>query len=95
MFLPNIERSYPFIYLQSVSIPNPMNWYLTKTQDVVLLGGFSLHGAFPTATRKYISGLLPGSWKKEFPLGETPLVADTFLHQFVTATGEIPKIFDH
>lgn len=67
-----------------------MNWHLMKTQDGELLGGFSSHGAFPTSTDKHVSGLLSGSWKKEFPLGETPLIANTFHHQFVTTNREFP-----
>lgn len=90
MFLSNMEKSYPFIYLQSISIMRPMNWYLTKAQDGVLLGGLSFHGAFPTSTRRNVSGLLPRSWKKEFPLDETPLTSNTFLLQFVNTKGDFP-----
>lgn len=67
-----------------------MNWHLMKAQDGVLLCGFSSHGAFPTNTGKYILGLLSGSWKKEFPLGETLLIANIFLCQFGTTNGEFP-----
>lgn len=84
------KDTYLFIYLQSVSIPRPMNSHLTKAQDGVLLGGFSSHGAHPLATGKRGSGLLLGLWRKEFALGETPLIANTFLHQFVDVKGEFP-----
>lgn len=51
---------------------------------------------FPNYYWKYVSGLLLGSWKKEFSLGKTPLIATTLLHQFVTANGDFPCLdFDY
>lgn len=89
-FSPNMERYHPCIYLQFVYVPRSMNWHLTKAQDEVLLGGFSSNGAYPLSKGRHVLGLLPRSWKKEFPLGETLLIANTFIHQLVDARGEFP-----
>lgn len=67
-----------------------MNWHLTKAQDGVQLGGFSSDGAYPFTTKKYISRLLPRSWKRKSFLGEAFWTANTFLQQFVNVNGDFP-----
>lgn len=67
------------LYLQFLYIPIVMDWHLNNAQDGILLGG-SVQGAFPRSFRKHIVGLFLGSLKKDCPLGETPVIALTFLH---------------
>ena len=38
MFLPNMVRTVPLSYLQSMSVPRPMDWDLTRFNDGVSLG---------------------------------------------------------
>lgn len=90
IFLPNMEWSYPLSYLQATSIPWKMEWHLTKPQDGVLLEGFGTTSAFSTNTCRQVTGLLLGSLKKKYPIGETLRISSTFLNFFATVHGEFP-----
>lgn len=71
--------------------PRKMEWHLTKPQDGVLLGCLSSTATFSSSTDKHITGLLPGSLKKEYPIGETPITASIFLNCFSVVHGEFPS----
>lgn len=77
-------------YLQNTSIPQKMQWHLTKPHDDVLLGGFGMTVEFFTNTGKHVAGQLLGSLKKEYLVGETPKISSIFLNCFAVVHGEFP-----
>ena len=89
LFLPDMDRMYPLIYLQPMSIPRLMDWELTRVQDGVTMGTIINRNARPTGSR-VVTGLLPGLVKQEFPMGETPKSGGTFISRFIAAKGDFP-----
>ena len=52
---------------------------LVRAQMGVAIGRISNRAAFPVGHNKEIPELLPSSMKQEFPTGETPKQATTFI----------------
>ena len=71
LFLPDMDRMYPLIYLQPMSIPRLVNWDLTKSQGGVMTGSLINRSARPQGSQ-VILGLQPGLSRPELPVGETP-----------------------
>ena len=90
-FLPDMERMFSLSSIQSMSLHRSMEWELTKEQSGVSLGRISHHTAIPAGHIKNIIGLLPSSLKAEYPIGETPYQASTFISQFMTVKGDFSK----
>ena len=72
MFLPNMVRTVPLSYLQSMSVPKPMDWDLTRFKDGVSLGRVANYKSSSAGHGQNIVGLHPGLVVREFPRGETP-----------------------
>ena len=66
-----------------------MPWNLTGTVGGVMTGHIVNHNARP-AGPQVISGLNPGLYRPEFPIGETPASGGAFIHQFKLAGGNYP-----
>ena len=79
LFLPDMDRMFPLIYLQSLSIPRSMLWDLTGTVSGVVTGHIINRSARPAGSQ-VVAGLQPGLYRPEFPVGETPASGGTFIH---------------
>ena len=89
MFLLDMDRMYPLIYMQPLSITRSMPWDLTGTVSGVITSHIVNRSARP-AGPQVISGLQPGLYRPEFPMGETPASVGAFIHQFKMAGGNYP-----
>ena len=92
-FLSNMERMYPFAYLQHTSIRRTMEWDLSKSISVMSLGKVGVNEAYPAGHGRDIFGLHPGLISAEYPTGETPQLAATFINQFLKVRGDFPTDF--
>lgn len=79
------DRSYPLVYIQKLSVPRYMNWNFTKGQDGVVVGNFGTLNAYQDSPNLFITGLLLGRFNKDYPIGEVPCRANTFLNKFLSA----------
>jgi len=64
---------------------------LTKDQSGVSLERISHHTAIPARHGRNVVGLLPGSLKVNYPIGETPRQAPMFINQFMATKGDFSK----
>jgi len=71
-YLPDMERMFSLSSIQSMSLHRSMEWELTKEQSGVSLGQISCHTAILAGHDRNVVGLLPGSLKAAYPIGETP-----------------------
>jgi len=90
-FLMNMERMFSLSFIQSMFLHRSMEWELTTEQSKVSLGWISHHTAIPVGHGKNVVGLLSGSLKAKYPIGETPRQADMFINQFMTVKGDLLK----
>ena len=90
LFLPIMLRMVPLSYLQSMSIPRPMEWNLTRSQDGVSIGKIINYQSSPVGQSRTVVGLLPGLTGQEFPRSEVPRQADLFILKFMEAGGNFP-----
>ena len=88
-FLPNMERMF-LSYLQSMSLPQYMDWDLVRAQSGVAIARISNLATFSVSHSREILELLAGSMKKKFPTGETPKQAVTFISRFMKVKVEFP-----
>lgn len=56
---------------------------------------FGAYGAFPTGTGKRVSGLLPGSWKKEYSLNESPIKENALINLSLLMENFMRRISDY
>ena len=62
-----------FFVIHSIDVPPSINGVgLIKEQSGVSLRRISRHTAIPTGHNTNVVGLLPGSLKAEYPIGEIP-----------------------
>jgi len=92
-FLPNMERMYPLSYLQHMSVHRAMEWDLSKFVSGVSLDKLGVKEAYPTGYGKDVFGLYPGLVRAEYPKGETPQLATTFINQFLKVRGDFSTDF--
>ena len=86
-----MEWMFPLSYLQSMSLPQNMDWDLVRAQSSVAILRISNRAAFLVGHSKEILELLTGSMKYEFLTGETPKQAATFISGFMEVKGEFPQ----
>ena len=91
--LPNMERMYPLAYLQHTSIHRAMEWDLSKSTSGVSLGKLGVKEEYHAGHEKDIFSLYPGLVMAEYPTGETPQLATTFINQFLKVRGDFPPKF--
>jgi len=60
-----------------------MNWPVTRSAYSVYIGILTSWGYSHLGFHRFITGLCPGLVSKEVPAGENPVMAGTFLNQFV------------
>ena len=91
IFPPGHGEGVFLLSIQSMSLHRTMESELTKDQSGVSLERISHHTAIPAGHGRNVVGLLPGSLKVEYPIGETPHQAAMFINQFITIKGYFPK----
>ena len=90
-FLPNMERMFPLSYLQSVSLLRYMYQDIVRVQSGIAIRRVSNRAAFPTGHNRENLALFSRSIKQEFPTGETPMQATTFISRFMEVNGKFPQ----
>lgn len=76
MFLPDMEWSYPLVYLQ-------LDWDPTREHDGVVVGKFCAHGPYQDGPGRCVTGHLPERVTKDHPVGEILIWAKTFISELV------------
>jgi len=92
-FLPNFEWMYPLSYLQHMSVLHGMEWDLSRFVSDVSLGKLGVKEAYLVGHGKDVFGLFSGLVKTEYPKGETPQLASTFINHFLKVRGNFPADF--
>ena len=94
LFLPDMERMFPLLYFQHMSIPRKMEWDISQSVPEITLGdfGFQRVNRHDSHDRSTV-GLFPASRKSNIPVGEIPQLAATFLNSFIAAEGDYPAEF--
>jgi len=92
-FLLNIERVYPLAYLQHMSVCQTMDWELVKPISRVTLDKIGAREAFTVSHGRDVLGVQPDLVRAEYPIGETPYLAATFIRQFLYVRGDFPLEF--
>jgi len=90
-FLPDIEMMFSLSSIQSMSLHWSIEWELTKKQSRVFLRRISHHTAITAGHGRNVVGLLLGSLKAEYPIGETSHQAAMFIDEFMAVKDEFPK----
>lgn len=88
MFLPEMKRSFPLVYLQRLSAPHQLDWGITQEHDGVAMGKFGAHGVYQDGHTRCVTRLLPRRVIKKHPVGEIPTCAKTFLGEFMAKGGQ-------
>ena len=92
-FLPNMERMSPLSYLQHKLVHRDMNWDLSRFVSGLSLGKLGAKEAYPVGHGTDVFGLFPRLVRAEYPKGETPQLATTFINQFLKVRGDFPTDF--
>ena len=92
-FLPSMERMYPLSYLQHMSVHRAMEWDLFKFVFDVSLDKLGAKEAYPGGHGKDVFGLFSRLVRAEYPKGETPQLATTFINQFLKVRVIFPLTF--
>jgi len=92
-FLPDMERMYPLAYLQYMSVRRTMEWDLSKSFSCVFFGKLGVNEAYTVGHGRDVFGLHPELVRAEYPTGETPQLAATFINQFLKVRGDFPTDF--
>ena len=83
----------PLAYLQHMSIRHAMEWDLSKSISDVSLGKLGANEAYAAGHGRDIFWLHPRLDRAEYPIGETPQLAATFINQFLKVRGDFPTYF--
>ena len=70
-----------------------MEWDLSQFVYGVSLGNLGAKDSYPASHRKDVFGLFPRLARPEYPKGETPQLAATFINQFLKVRGDFPVDF--
>jgi len=92
-FSSQIGEDVPLAYLQHMSVCHTIEWDLSKSFCCISLGKLGMNEAYPTGHGRDVLGLQPRLVRTEYPMGETPQLADTFIKQFLKARGDFPTHF--
>ena len=74
-----------------MSLHRQIDWNLTRLQSGISIGRIFNYSTFPVGHSRDVIGLLSGSMRQEYPKGETPKQANTFISKFMEAKGDFPK----
>ena len=83
----------PLCYLQHMSVHRTMEWDLSRFVSGVSLNKLGARDAYPACHGKDVFGLFSGLVRPEYPKGETPQFAATFINQFFKVRGDFPVDF--
>jgi len=70
-----------------------MDWELVRPFFGVTLGKIGAREAFIVSHGRDVLGLQPGLVRAEYPMGENPQLAATFIRQFLNVRGDFPLKF--
>ena len=76
-----------------MSVHRTMEWDLSQSIFDVSLGELGAKEAYPAGHEKDVFGLFPEIVGAEYPKGETPLLATTFINQFLKVRGDFSTDF--
>jgi len=93
LFLPNIERMYPLAYLQHMSVRHVIEWNLSKSISDESLDKLDSNKSYIAGHGRDVFGLHPRLVRVEYPTGNTPQLATTFINQFLKMRGDFPTDF--
>ena len=82
-FFPNIKRMYPLSYLQHMAVHRAMDWDLSRFVSGISLGRLGAKEVHSAGHGKDVFGLFFRLVRPEYPKGETPQFAATFINQFL------------
>lgn len=88
LFLLDMKRSYPLVYLQKLLAPRQMDWDITRGHDGVVVGKFGSHGPYKDSLGRFVTVLLPVRVNREHLVGVTTTRAKTFLSEFAPKGGQ-------
>ena len=83
-----MERMYPLAYLQHMSACRTMDWELVRPIFGVTLDKIGAREAFTVGHGRDVLGLQLDLVRAEYPIGETPQLAATFIRQFLDVRGD-------
>ena len=75
-----MERMYPLVYLQHISVRHTIEWDLFKSISGVSLGKLGLNEAYSVSHKRDVLGLQPRLVRAEHTTGETTQLATTFIN---------------
>ena len=67
-----------------------MKWSMTRSTNLVHVGILTLNGYNHSGSPRAILDLYPERISQDIPVGENPVMAQTFLNQFVKVQGNYP-----
>jgi len=70
-----------------------MEWNLSQSISSVFISKLDAKEAYPTGHEKDVFSLYPRLVRAEYPIGETPQLATTFINQFLKVRGDFPADF--
>jgi len=79
---------YPLAYLQHMSVHRVMVWDLSKCISGMSHDKLGANEAYPAGHGKDVFGLYSRLVRAEYPTGETPPLATTFINQFLKVRGD-------
>ena len=88
-----MERMYPLSYLQHMSAHRVIGWDLSKFVSGMSLGKLGVKEAYVAGHGKDIFGMYSGLFRAEYPKGEIPQLATTFINQFLKVRDDFSANF--
>ena len=76
-----------------MSVHHTMEWDLSRFVSGVSLSRLGAKEAYPAGYGKDVFDFFPGLVRLEYPKGETPQLAATFINQFLKVRGDFPVDF--
>jgi len=76
-----------------MSVHQTVDWKLVKPIFRVFLGKIGVHDVYTVGEGRDVLGLQPRLVRAEYPTGETPQLAATFIKQFLDVRGDFPPEF--
>jgi len=84
---------YLLAYLQHIPVRRAMEWNLSKSISGVSLSKLNANETYAAGHGRDVSELHPELIRAEYPTGETPQLAATFINQFMKVRGDFPTDF--
>jgi len=89
-YLPSSKCHFPLSFFRSVTTERKMAWLLNRSTDSVRVGILTAQSHNRSGPPQLVIGLYPGLFGKDVLAGENPMMAWTFLNQFIKADSNYP-----